>query len=103
MPQVRREVKRKIAFTEEEFASLRARASLTRRPFARYVREAALGNVPAVPTGRLDAELIAQLRRVGNNLNQLAREANAADRFPAERKIEAALTELNALVARAKL
>ena len=87
----------RIWLSDAELETLRGRARLVRRPLARYVREAALNALPAVPPGRLDAELIRQLARVGNNLNQLAREANAARAYPSAQRIEAALAEFHAL------
>jgi hypothetical protein len=43
---------------------------------------------------RATDEAIRHLARIGNNLNQLAREANTRDRFPMEVRIDAALDEL---------
>lgn len=94
MPQVARPHKRLIRFTDDELALLRERARAAGRPLARYVRETSLGVVPQVPREAADAELIRQLGRIGNNLTQLAREANGAREFPAEQKIEAALAAL---------
>lgn len=100
MPQTRRPHRPKVSFTDEELTILRERARTVGRPLARYIREASLGVVPKVAPGVGDAELIRQLLRIGNNLNQLAREANGADRFPDEAKLERALDALNGVVAR---
>lgn len=100
MPQVRRPHHPKIRYSDEEIAVLRERARTVGYPLARYIRETSLGAAPKSPVGGTDAEFIRQLLRIGNNLNQLAREANGAERFPDERKIEDALADLNCLVAR---
>jgi hypothetical protein len=100
MPQVARPHQRVIRFTDVELAQLRERARITGRPLARYVRETALGVVPEVPRGAADAELIRHLARVGNDLNQLAREANAGHAFDSAEKLDAALAALNAVLDR---
>ena len=100
MPQVARPQKRLIRFTDEELALLRERARATSRPLARYVRETALGVVPQAPRDIVDAALLRQLGRVGNDLNQLAREARAVRALPAEARIEATLVALNTILDR---
>ena len=82
-----------VRWTPAEIETIRYRAAECGRTVARYVRESALG---AVPKARRNADLQAVLRelaRSGNNLNQLAREANTRELFPDEAKIEAALAE----------
>ncbi len=100
MPQVRRPHAPKVRFSDEELAALRERARACGRPVARYVRETALGSVPKARRLGAEQELIRHLARIGNNLNQLAREANAAARFPAEDRIDALLSELHAAIGR---
>jgi hypothetical protein len=67
-------------------------------PIARFVREVSLGAVPKERRHRVLDELIRQLARIGNNLNQLAHQANARDRFPMEERIDAALSALRAVI-----
>ena len=55
----------------------RARACGLQR--GRYVRETSLG---AVPRGLGDKQLLHQLARIGNNLNQLAKSANEGQALP---------------------
>lgn len=100
MPQVPRSNKRVIRFTDEELARLRGRAGLCKQPVARYVRETALGVLPVIPGRRIDNAALSELRRIGNNLNQLAQEANAAAQYPSEARIAAALADLDALAER---
>ena len=84
-------------FRPDEAERLRALAAEVRLSPARYLREAALG---ARFQPRADAVLLAQLARIGNNLNQLARVANSTRAVPALRVLSLALDELRALLAR---
>jgi hypothetical protein len=65
---------------------------------ARYVRETTLGSVPHVRPNHEIESVLYHLSRIGNNVNQLAHEANATDRFPTEERLNAVLTELRALI-----
>jgi hypothetical protein len=82
---------RKIRFTSEEWATITARAADCGTPPARYVREAALGEMPRVRRPQINAELLRQLTRIGNNLNQLARLAHLRDELPNATKLQAVL------------
>ena len=67
-----------IALTPAERASLDARAASTGLRPAVYLRQAALAGAAAVDR-RVDlARLHVELRRIGNNLNQIAHAANSA-------------------------
>lgn len=67
-----------IALTPAERASLDARAASTGLRPAVYLRQAALAGAAAVDR-RVDlARLHVELRRIGNNLNQIAHGANSA-------------------------
>lgn len=100
MPQVRRPHAPKVRFSDEELAVLRERARECGRPVARYVRESALGSIPKARRHATEQELIRHLARIGNNLNQLAREANTAGRFAVEARIEVVLEEIHAVIGR---
>jgi len=93
----RRTVTRKIRWTPSEHERVLYRADSLNLPFARYVREVALGH-------RLkslaDAHLIHHLNRVGNNLNQLARAANTARQLVHRDALVASLTRLDELLLR---
>lgn len=94
--------RRMIRLSDEELSSLTGRAVLVRRPLARYIREAALNTLPTIvqgTSGPAEREVVRHLLRMGNNLNQLAREANARDLFPEARKLDAVREAINALVA----
>jgi hypothetical protein len=67
-----------IALTAAERASLDARAASTGLRPAVYLRQAALTGAAALDQ-RVDlARLHVELRRIGNNLNQIAHAANSA-------------------------
>ena len=91
---------RKIRFTEEEWATIVGRAADCGTPPARYVRETALGAVPRVRRPQANAELIRQLARIGNNLNQLAYVANDLGRVGEEARFRAVLDEVVATIKR---
>jgi hypothetical protein len=95
-----------IALTAAERAALEARAASAGLRPAVYLRQAALAGAATVDR-RMDlTRLHVELRRIGNNLNQIAHAANSAlsgDEYPAVRaavtSIEGALTELRAALA----
>ncbi len=105
-PGERRRCHLSIALTAAERASLDARATSAGLRPAVYLRQAALAGAAAVAR-RVDlTRLHVELRRIGNNLNQVAHAANSAlagDEYPAVRaavaSVESALAELRAALA----
>jgi hypothetical protein len=105
-PAERRRCHLSIALTAAERASLEARATSAGLRPAVYLRQAALAGAASVDR-RVDlTRLHVELRRIGNNLNQIAHAANsalAADEHPAVRtavsSIDGALLELRATLA----
>lgn len=89
-----------MRFTAAERAAVQARARQAGRIPARFIREAALGAPIRVPRAVVNAEAVRELARVGSNLNQLAREANAGRLPDFAAHLEAALTELHAAIMR---
>ncbi|MFZ0552201.1 MAG: plasmid mobilization relaxosome protein MobC, partial [Steroidobacteraceae bacterium] len=95
-----------IALTAAERASLDARAASAGLRPAVYLRQAALAGAASVDQ-RVDlSRLHVELRRIGNNLNQLAHAANSAlagDEYPAVRaavaSVDGILVELRATLA----
>lgn len=81
-----------VRWTPTEIERVTQRAKECELPVARFVRECTLGAVPKAARNVDQKALLRELSRSGNNLNQLAHEANARDLFPAQEKIEAALT-----------
>jgi hypothetical protein len=81
-----------VRWTPAEITTVTERARSCGLTVARFIRECALGAVPKATRHVDQKALLRELARSGNNLNQLAHEANARDLFPAQEKIEAALT-----------
>lgn len=85
--------------TPDELAAVEARAKkagLTRSDYLR--RMAVKGHISVAPPPRLDFQLVAELNRIGVNLNQLTRAANATGQVPPEvprlcRRLEAIIAE----------
>lgn len=99
-PAYRRTASILVRVSPAEHAAITARARETGRPVSRYLREVGVGLRPRVPAGAANAAAVRELGRIGNNLNQLAREANAGRLADLEARVEAALAELHAVVGR---
>jgi Mobilization protein NikA len=91
-----RTVIRPTRFTPEEWALLVRRARECGLAPSTYMREVSLGAVPRARPGVVSREAVYQLSRIGNNLNQLARAANALRRVELSRRLEQVLGELRA-------
>jgi hypothetical protein len=89
-----------VRFTPAEFAAVQARAQTCGLAMARYVRETAIGAVPRARRHATTDDVLRQLARIGNNLNQLAHVANATDRLPTEAQLDRVLGELMAVAHR---
>lgn len=96
-PRKKREEKRThrvmLRFTEDELAKIDEFASRLNIPRAVFIRKVALAKQVRPRMSRASGEFvlkldgtIGELKKVGNNLNQLAKQANAG-RFPAEGSI----------------
>lgn len=82
-----------VRFTPHELARLDALAAEAGRRRSTYLREAGL---KARLRSRIDGATFAALGRIGNNLNQLARAANATHRVELSRLLAETLAELRA-------
>ena len=80
-----------MRFAPEEWDKIRARAAEVRLPPSRYVRETALGYRLS---GRINSRAVVELGRIGNNLNQLTRVANATGRIDQTKRLKTALNEI---------
>lgn len=80
-----------VRFSPEEWKAVLERAHEVALSPARFLREAALGKRLAP---RVNSHAIHQLARVGNNLNQLARAANATRRVELSRRLAQVLNEV---------
>lgn len=82
-----------------ELTQLQAKAEEARLPLSTFLRRAALGHrISSVPAG--SAQRWADLGRLGNNINQLARKANAGELLALEEDallLQALLNEIHAL------
>jgi hypothetical protein len=94
----RRTVRVGVRYRAAEVQLVRERARACGVPLARYLRDVSLGAVPRERRHRAADEVIRHLARIGNNLNQLAREAHTCRRLPAEATLNAALGELRRLI-----
>lgn len=90
----------KIRYHDTEWERVVAHARECGKPPATYVREVSLGAVPKARRNRTENDLIIELGRVGNNLNQLARLAHSSGDLPAEEQLRAVLNEVLAAVRR---
>ena len=93
----KRDVIRPARFTLEEWRTVCRKAELASLSPCRYLRKAALQHPLR---SRLEQKAIYHLGRIGNNLNQLARAANATGRLAEARRLEGAMDELLAALRR---
>lgn len=97
--QLRRHVLRmRVNDTELEFFT--ERAKLCGLPLSRFIREAARGDAPRARPFETNLEAVHQLARIGNNLNQLARHANATRRAKLSRRLEETLRRVDEAIER---
>ena len=84
-----------IDVSAEEKASLRLAAAAHGLPVARFIRQAALGRAMVRAEARTERrDLIGQLGRIGNNLNQLAHWSNQSQSPADSRALAVALADL---------
>ena len=93
----KRTINKSFRFSPEEWAEFTAKADAVGLPYAEYMRMQCLDRVPrrrlASPLDRkLAARLLGQLGKVGSNINQIAKAANAGRLL--EASLEAALVDL---------
>ena len=83
-----------VRLSPEERRRIREHARACGKGTSTYMREASLGLKPRVRPRRLEQQAVYQLGRLGNNLNQLARAANATGQFEESRRLQEILDEL---------
>jgi hypothetical protein len=88
----------KLRVTTAESAAIETSAVASRLPVAIFVRRRALGQAVTVAAAHIDIEVLTQLGKIGNNLNQAARLAHEgrAPSWPAA-DIDALRRELNSI------
>lgn len=99
-PTASRRTVRKIRYHDCEWDQIVARARDCRMPPSRYVREVSLGSIPRARRNRITDELILQLGRIGNNLNQLTRIAQSAGEMPVHDLLKSILSDVLAVIRR---
>jgi len=90
-PEPRFTLVKPVRFAPDEWDKIQARATEVRLPPSTYVRQTALGYRLS---GRINSRAVAELGRIGNNLNQLTRIANAIGSIDRSQHLEAVLKEL---------
>jgi hypothetical protein len=79
-----------VRLSDDELATIRAHAEESGMTVAAYMREKSLKK----PTRQRNADkIVTALSKIGTNINQLAKQANAG-RFPTKEILEEALAEL---------
>ncbi|MGB5661593.1 MAG: plasmid mobilization relaxosome protein MobC [Thermoanaerobaculia bacterium] len=96
-PEPRFTLVKPVRFAPEEWQKIQARAAEVRLPPSTYVRETALGYRLS---GRINLRAVAQLGRIGNNLNQLTRVANATGRIDETKRLKTVLNEITEAIRR---
>lgn len=89
-----------VYFTPAELDQVEELARIAGRPVGRYIREAALGVRLAAKPGQVTDAALAELARIGNNLNQITRAAHAGGVPRVEHAAAETLAELLAAVRR---
>ena len=64
-----------IRFTDDEYNELKAKADELDIPLSTYIRKKVLGNREKILT-KCNKELLYEINRIGNNLNQIAKHCN---------------------------
>ncbi len=87
-----------LALTEAEREQIRANAKLAGLTVSEYLRQAALGaEIHARPQG-ITLDALYELRRIGNNLNQLTRASNDPTRLLIKERALAVLEDHQAWI-----
>lgn len=81
-----------VSFTEAQRAGVEAKAEEAGLAVAAFIRSAALGKDVA---GKVDAETRRELRRIGVNLNQLAKVANTTGEIEVAERLDIVLDAVN--------
>ena len=79
-----KEIRKTIRFTEDEYAKIQQELDKANISFSVFARSALLHKKIKLP---IERELLTELSRIGNNLNQIAKAVNSQER-------RAILTEL---------
>ncbi len=89
-----------VRVTADQRRKIRERADECGLPVSTFVRKVAMGSIPRARPRRLEKKAVYHLGRIGNNLNQLARVANASGQVSEERHLRVITEELLAAIRR---
>ena len=89
-----------VRLTPTDWNTLAKRADQCGIAVSTFVRQAALGFAPKPKRRRLEKQAIYQLGRIGNNLNQLTRTANANRRVELSQRLQDVLQQVVAAIGR---
>lgn len=95
-PPTRRIRRVTLRLSDDERSGIERRAAAVGRPVATYLREVGLGRRLQARRLYIDQAAIAQLSRIGNNLRQVRRVAEAAGDGETVREVEEALEAVRA-------
>ena len=95
----RREKRVHALFTEAELLQVQASAGAAGLTVSAYLRACSLGQKPKAKPSRVASEMVRELNRIGVNLHQLLKHANAGN-SPHEDSLKNVLKELLAAVKR---
>ena len=74
-----KEIRKTIRFTEDEYAKIQQELDKANISFSVFARVALLHKKIKLP---IERELLTELSRIGNNLNQIARSCNQGEKKP---------------------
>lgn len=74
-----KEIRKTIRFTEDEYAKIQQELDKANISFSVFARYALLHKKIKLP---IERELLTELSRIGNNLNQIARSCNQGEKKP---------------------
>jgi len=83
-----------VRMSPDELQTVAKRAHDCGKCLSTYMRIVALGSIPRARPRRIEQEAVYQLGKIGNNLNQLARLANASREIRQAQRLEQVLEEL---------
>ena len=75
---MQKNIRKTLRFSEDEFAIIQEKLDLGNITFSNFARSAILKKKIKLP---IEKELIYEINKIGNNLNQIARAVNKKDRL----------------------
>lgn len=91
---------RSSRYSEDEWQTITEAAARAGKLPSTFIREAALGQKITARRGAANDAAVKELNRIGNNLNQVARAANAGGMPELEKSVRDSLAELVEVIRR---